>query len=145
MRASLRLAASLGLLLAAAAAFPQEKAPESKVPESKAPAPEQYGKDEFSPFLKALRRGEIILFGSFPISLFVTFEVYDIGRYFANDRQPEYAPWPFRSPNPAQYTEKETVGVLIAAVSVSLALAVTDYVIGRIIAKRGSRRLGQGR
>jgi hypothetical protein len=137
MRVSLKAAACICLLLAAGAASPQETTPEKK-----APVPEPYGEEEFSPFLKALRRGEIILFGSFPISLFLTFEVYDLGRYFANDRQLEYAPWPFRPPNAAEYSPMEKVGVLVTAVSISLAVAVADYLIGRIRAKRAARGPG---
>jgi hypothetical protein len=138
MRACITVAAVIGMLLVASAALPQEKAPESK-------AAKEYEKDEFSPFLQALRRGEIILFGSFPISLFLTFEVYDLSRYFANGQKIEYAPWPFRPPNAAAYSAEDTRNVLIAAVSVSLALAVADYVIGRVIAKRAARRSGQSR
>jgi hypothetical protein len=138
MRASLKVVVLFGLLLAAAAAFPQEKSQPGKTPE-------EYEKEEFSPFLKALRRGEIILFGSFPITLFLTFEVYDLGRFFANDRRMEYAPWPVRPPNAEPYTTEETIGVLVTAVSLSLALAVADYLIGRIVAKRAAHRSNQGR
>ncbi len=138
MRASLKVAALIGMLLAAAAAFPQEKSQPAKTPE-------EYEKEEFSPFLKALRRGEIILFGSLPISLFVTFEAYDLGRFFTHDRRLEYAPWPFRPPNAEPYSKEETIGVLVTAVSISLALAVADYLVGRIVAKRAARRSNQGR
>jgi hypothetical protein len=138
MRATLKTAVLFGMLLAAAAAFPQEKSQPSKTPE-------EYEKEEFSSFLQALRRGEIILFGSFPITLFVTFEAYDLGRFFTHDRRMEYAPWPFRPPNAAPYSKQETINVLVTAVSISLALAVADYLIGRIVAKRAARRSIQGR
>lgn len=143
MRAGLRVAVLFGLLLAAAASFPQEKSQPIQTPSAKTPA--EYEKEEFSPFLKALRRGEIILFGSFPISLFVTFEAYDLGRFFINDRRLEYAPWPFRPPNAAQYSKEETIGILTTAVSLSLTLAIADYLVGRIVAKRAARRSNQGR
>jgi hypothetical protein len=150
MRANMAIAVVIGLLLAAPAAWPQESVPEKppekvpeKPPETKTPA--EYEKDEFSPFLQALRRGEIILFGTFPISLFLTFEFYDLGRYLAYGQQLEYAPWPFRPPNALPYSDEDKRNVLLIAVSVSLALAIADYVIGRVIAKRAARRSGQNR
>ena len=142
MRARITVVAAIGLFLVAFAVRPQEKAPE-KAPESR--VVKEYEKDEFSPFLQALRRGEIILFGSFPISLFLTFEIYDIARYFTHGQQLEYAPWPFRPPNAPAYSSADTRNVLIAAVSVSLALAIVDYVIGRAIAKRAARGSSQSR
>jgi hypothetical protein len=150
MRAKVTIAIVIGMFLAASAALPQENVPEKtpeKVPEKPAESktPKEYGKDEFSPFLQALRRGEIILFGTFPISLFITFEAYDLGRYFAYGQQLEYAPWPFRPPNAATYSAEDTRNVLLIAVSVSLTLAIADYVIGRVIAKRAARRSGQNR
>ncbi len=153
MRAVRYAAVLLGLLLAAAAAFPQEsttpaQTPPAQTPPAQSPStktPAEYDKEEFSPALKALRRGEIILFGSFPISLFITFEAYDLGRFFINDRRLEYAPWPFRPPNAAQYSTEETIGILATAVSISLVLAIADYLVGRIVAKRAARRSNQGR
>jgi hypothetical protein len=158
MRARWTTAVVIGMLLAAPLVFPQESVTENvpeKVPEKpsekpaeKAPAgktPKEYEKEEFPPFLRALRRGEIILFGTFPISLFLTFEVYDLGRYFAYGQQLAYAPWPFRPPNAEAYSSEDNRNVLLIAASVSLALAITDYVIGRVIAKRAARRSGPNR
>jgi hypothetical protein len=148
MRATLKIAALICMLLSAVATYAQEQSPPAQTPPAPTPptrTPEEYGKEEFSPFLKALRRGEIILFGSLPISLFLTFEAYDLGRFLINDRRLEYAPWPFRPPNAAQYSKEETIGILVTAVSVSLVLAVADYVVGRIVAKRAARRSNQGR
>jgi hypothetical protein len=100
------------------------------------PVPEEYGKDEFSPLLRDLRRGEIILFGSFPFTLFLTFEVYDFYRYASHDWAREYSPWPFRSPGAAPYEPEEAVGVLVTAVSLSALLALADFVIGKIREQR---------
>lgn len=148
------LAAALGLLLAAAAFTPlagfaqsttpaapaTPATPAAPLPQPPDKAPEEYKEEEFSPGLKALRRGEIILFGSLPLTLFFTFEVYDIYRFFANDRQSQYSPWPARPPDAVAYQDWETVGVLVTAVSLSLTLALTDYLIGRAREHRAAKR-----
>ena len=134
------LPAALGLLLAATG-FAQSSAPATPLPSAPpASAPEEYVEEEFSPGLKALRRGEIILFGSFPLTLFFSYEAYDIYRFFANDRLPQYAPWPARRPDAVPYEDKETAGVLVAAVSLSLTLALTDYLIGKALERRAAKR-----
>ncbi len=94
--------------------------------------PEEYEEDEFPGFLKDLRRAEIIFFGSLPISLFFTFEVYDISRWLYHDRQAAYSPWPFRSYEYIPYSEGDTWRILISALSVSFLVALTDFIIGRI-------------
>jgi len=142
MRPCVAAAFVCGLLLAASAVWPQDKPPEKTPRENK---PAEYKDEEFSPFLRALRRGEIILFGSLPLTLFITYEIYDVSRYFAYGQRLEYAPWPFRPANAASYSSEDTRNVLIAAASFSLALAVADYAIGRVIAKRAARRSNQGR
>jgi hypothetical protein len=103
---------------------------------------EEYGEDEFSPFLKNLRRGEIVMFGSFPITLFLTLQAYDIYRYIDNIGNPElyrYTPWPFRSANPFPYSSGEIIGIVAGAVSTSLLIALTDYIIGRARENRAQR------
>ncbi|UCF98626.1 MAG: hypothetical protein JSV89_03600 [Spirochaetaceae bacterium] len=98
--------------------------------------PEEYQEEEFAPFLRNLRRAEIIMLGSFPITLFLSLEVFDIYRYVDNDRDPQYAPWPFRPPNAAPYESYQTAAILVSAVSASLLIAVVDYIIGRAKEKR---------
>jgi hypothetical protein len=126
----------------AAAGFAQSEAPAATPLPSPPPAeePEEYEEEEFGPGLKALRRGEVILFGSFPLTLFLSYEVYDIYRFFANDRLPQYRPWPARPPDAVDYEDWETAGVLVSAVSVSLALALTDFLIGKALERRAAKR-----
>jgi hypothetical protein len=103
---------------------------------------EEYGEDEFSPFLRNLRRGEIIMLGSFPLTLFLTLEGFDIYRFAVNRREPDayrYAFWPYRSPDPAPYGSREVTGIIVTALSASLLIAVTDYLIGRAKQKRPER------
>ena len=93
------------LLLAGALASGQaggtDAAADASQEDASRPAPEEYREEEFSRGLKALRRGEIIMLGSLPFSLFFTFEVFDLYRYAANDFDPAYSPWPFRRPGAA--------------------------------------------
>jgi hypothetical protein len=115
-------------------------APSSPAPAAPAPnAPEEYKEEEFGPGLKALRRGEIILFGSVPLTLFLSYEAYDIFRYFAHERIATYAPWPFRSANAVAYQDWETTAVLVTAVSLSLTMALTDYLIGKALERRAAK------
>jgi hypothetical protein len=130
---------------AAPPAAPPATAPVTTPPAAALPAAEEYGPEEFAPWLRDLRRGEIILFGSFPVSLFVCFEVFDLYRFFANDYQIQYAPWPFRPQDAAQYSTGEKTGLLVAAVSVSLLVAGADYLIGRARARRNADRRSQDR
>lgn len=104
--------------------------------------PEEYKEEEFSPFLRNLRRAEIVTLGSFPITLFLTLEAFDIYRYIDNSGEPDqyrYTPWPFRSANPAPYAPPEIMGILVTAASASLLIAVADYIIGRAKEKRSER------
>ena len=104
--------------------------------------PQEYGEDEFSPFLRNLRRGEIVMLGSFPLTLFLTLEVFDIYRFIDNYGTPDsykYVFWPYRSSDPAPYSPREKTGILVTALSASLVIAVADYIIGRAKEKRSER------
>jgi hypothetical protein len=135
------LLAALWLGLAAMG-FAQTSTPAPSTPAPAAPAPnapEEYKEEEFGPGLKALRRGEIILFGSLPLTLFLSYEAYDLYRFFANDMQSQYRPWPARPPDAEPYQDWETAGVLVTAVSLSLAMALTDYLIGKALERRAAK------
>jgi hypothetical protein len=98
--------------------------------------PEEYSEQEFSPFLRDLRRAEIIMLGTFPVTLFLSLEAYDIYRFAASGGALEYAPWPFRPPGAVGYTGKENLGMFLAAISTSVLIAAADYIIGRVKVKR---------
>jgi hypothetical protein len=119
-------AATVAALLLACLAFPSA----AGCAETHVPAP--YEAEEFPGWLKDLRRAEVILVGSFPFTLFFTFETYDTYRFFANGMDPSFSPWPLRPGSAQVYTDDEKKKVLVTAVSLSLLIAVTDYVIGRI-------------
>jgi len=94
--------------------------------------PEPYTDDEFPQWLKDLRRAEIIFFGSLPFTLLISLQGYEITRYFINDMDPLYTPWPFRSVQAPAYTFEEQMVVIGSAVIISGLLALTDYFIGKI-------------
>jgi hypothetical protein len=100
------------------------------------PKPEEYGEEEFSPFLRDLRRAEIVMLGSFPLTLFLSLEFYDIYRFADSGRDNRYAPWPFRAPDAIGYSREENLGIFLSAVTASLLIATADYIIGRVKEKR---------
>jgi len=102
----------------------------------KASIPAPYEKDEFPGWMQDLRRGEIILIGSFPLNMFLSYEFYDIFRYFSNNLESSYRPWPFRTYDAVPYNSAENIGIIVSAVSLSLVIAAADYLIGKLIENR---------
>jgi hypothetical protein len=94
--------------------------------------PEPYKEDEFPQWLQDLRRAEIIFFGSLPFTLLISLQGYEITRYFINDMDPLYTPWPFRSAQAPSYSFEEQMAVIGSAVVLSGLIALTDYIIGKI-------------
>ena len=104
--------------------------------------PEEYGEDEFSPVLLDLRRAEIVMLGSFPITFFLTLEAFDVYRFidhYGEDDSYRYGFWPYRSADPAPYSSGQIGAIVATALSASLLIAVVDYVIGRAKQKRPER------
>ena len=82
--------------------------------------------------MKDLWRAEVILVGSFPITLFLTLESYDLYRYFNNGLNPAYAPWPFNTGGAAQPVGRRSRrGSSCLPSRLSLTVAVIDFLIGR--------------
>ena len=100
--------------------------------------PVPYGPDEFPAWSQDLRRAEIVFFGSLPFSLFFTFEAYDVGKFAVNGFDPLLSPWPLRSGAEiwAGYSPSEKGWLIASALTVSLGVAVADY----LIAHRPERR-----
>jgi hypothetical protein len=99
------------------------------------PAPYGIGLEpEVSPFLRDLRRFEIIAFGTLPFTLFFTNVGYDVGRYgyygftegFGSDITRQYRPLLFGDRG---YDNDEKTGILLTAVGVSMILATVDLLI----------------
>jgi hypothetical protein len=96
--------------------------------------PVPYTDDEFPQWLLDLRRAEVITLGSLPITITVSFFVYDLVRYALHGFDRLYNP--FGSPNPVPYEPLENIGVFVAAGTTSLLIAVIDFYLGR--AENGS-------
>ncbi|HUI69106.1 MAG TPA: hypothetical protein VL354_01210 [Spirochaetia bacterium] len=93
--------------------------------------PQPYSPDEFQGWMKDLWRAEVILVGSFPITLFLTLESYDLYRYFNTGFNATYAPWPFNTGSALNLTAQDQTFIIITAVGLSLTVAVIDFMIGR--------------
>jgi hypothetical protein len=91
--------------------------------------PEPYTEEEFPEWMHGVRRFEIITLGTLPFTFLATFLVYDFVRYANSGFNSDYAL--FGSTNPVPYTTGEKVGVVVAACSVSLLIALADYLIGK--------------
>jgi hypothetical protein len=105
------------------------------------PKPEEYRPEEFAAWMHKLRRGEVILVGSLPFSVFVVTLAYDTVRYFVHVNEMDarrYAPWPFRPPDAEEYTPGENIGVAVGVLACSLAVSVADYIIGEIRERRAA-------
>jgi hypothetical protein len=107
--------------------------------------PKEYGADEFPRWLKDLFRAEAITIGSFPITLFLTLEVYDTYRYVTpqgptqQQFNPSYAPWPLGTGTSAGYSAQETAWLAVSAISLSVVIAGIDFLIGRLNESSTSR------
>jgi len=91
--------------------------------------PEPYTEEEFPDWLEALRRAEIIAFGSLPFTFAFSFLAYDVFRYIYHGFDQSYLP--IGSPNPEPYTATENLGVVLAAGAGSIIIAVVDALLGR--------------
>jgi len=125
-------AAAVVCLLACSAACPA--AAEEHVPVPYAP-------DEFPAWSQDLRRAEIVFFGSLPFSLFFTFEAYDIGKFAVSGFDALLSPWPLRSGAEiwAGYSPSEKGWLIASALTVSLGVAVADYLIAHRPGRREDR------
>ena len=94
------------------------------------PVPEPYEAAEFAPALHHLRRAEIIAVGSFPFALLFTTLVYDYARWMGSGFLDTQAPFR-RGLDQDPFSDGEKVGIALAAVGVSVAVAVADYLIGQ--------------
>ena len=103
--------------------------------------PEPYAPNEFPTWSQDLRRAEIVFFGSLPFSLFFTFEAYDIGKFALSGFDTLLSPWPLRSGAEiwAGYSASEKGWLIASALTVSLGVAVADYLIAHRPAKREDR------
>jgi hypothetical protein len=138
-----RFSAALAAALLAAAFLPRLGAQAAQAPQ--AVQPEPYGKDEFSPFLLGARRFETIAIGSYPLTVFYTSFFFDCYRLITKSMEggafdERYMPWPFKSSNSVALTNEEKTGVLLAAASASILVAVIDVIIMKAKDRADARR-----
>jgi hypothetical protein len=86
-----------------------------------------------------LSRLEIVSLGSFPIMLFYTGFVFDLGRLVANNFDSQYAPWPFQGAYSAPITDSERLTRLGAALGASLVVGGVDLYIHSAKLKKARR------
>jgi hypothetical protein len=96
--------------------------------------PEEEPKAE-NPF----RRLEIVSLGSYPISLFYIGFIYDIKRYYENNRESAYLPWPFNATSSVSLDNAERVSRLEAALCLSFTVGVIDAIIHASKVKKAKR------
>jgi hypothetical protein len=82
-------------------------------------------------WLKDLRRGEIVAFGSFPLTMFWTSFFVDMYRMASHGWDNRYAPFPFKGAGAIGMTDREVITMFSIAISSSLVIAVADHFIMR--------------
>ncbi|MDR2537025.1 MAG: hypothetical protein LBC46_01850 [Treponema sp.] len=83
------------------------------------------------PWLKDLRRAEIVAFGAFPFAMFVSSFGVDTYRFLTHDGNMLYAPWPFNIGGVAEKTQDELTTTVIVAAGISLAVSLADFLVVR--------------
>lgn len=99
--------------------------------------PEEYGEDEFHPILRDIRRAEVILIGSFPFTVLFSslgFELYD---YASSGFDSASAPF---SGAEGVRSGDETKKILLTALCISAAITITDFIIGKVKAKKANEK-----
>jgi len=87
-----------------------------------------YGPAEFPDWQRDLRRAEILSFGALPFVTFVSSIYYDVYRYYSNDRQEGYLPWPLKkSENAIGLSEAEQKNIVFYSASISVGVAIFDF------------------
>jgi len=96
-------------------------------------------------WVKDVRRGDIIAFGTFPFSMFFVNFFYDMYRWnnangmdFSSEGR-RYAPWPMKSAGAVDKTSVEFRRSIFMAAGLSVTIALTDFIIVKIRRDRQRR------
>ena len=82
-------------------------------------------------WVKDLRRGEIVFFGTLPFTVFFTRTIMGVFRMRAHDWDQRYAPWPFQPAGAVALDKNELIWMFSIAGAASLVISVTDHFIVR--------------
>ena len=82
-------------------------------------------------WVKDLRRGEIVFFGTLPFTIFYTRTIMGIFRMGLHNWDQRYAPWPFQSAGAVALNNNELILIFSIAGTVSLVVSVVDFLIVR--------------
>lgn len=109
-------------------------ADETTLPDPDQPVP--YDPAEFQPWMRELRRAEIIAVGSFPIAMIVSGIGYQLGRFaLTSARRGEaamdVAPFFFSTSTEERYDDAERLGLVLSGAVISVLVATADWLIGR--------------
>ena len=85
----------------------------------------------FPLWARDLRRAEIIAFGSFPFSYFISNFGFDTYRWANNSWDRRYAPWPIASSGNIEQTQSEKLMTLGIAAGGAILIAIVDHGIMR--------------
>jgi len=88
-------------------------------------------------WVKDLRRGEIVFFGTLPLTLFFTRTFVDLYRMGTHGWDQRYAPWPFQSAGAVSMNTGEIIMTFGIALGASLTISIADHFIFR--AKRKAK------
>jgi hypothetical protein len=130
------LAALFSVALGAAAIYPQ--ASSSSAGTAAGSSSNAGSSEEFPLWARDLRRAEIVTFGSFPFTFYLATFAMDSYRYFRNDMNSLYAPWPMKPAGAIEMNTDEYVITIAAAFGGAVLVAVADHIIVRL--KRNKAR-----
>ena len=89
---------------------------------------------------KDLRRWDIVAFGSFPFSMFLSNFFYDIGRWKkAGWENRQYAPWPIASAGAVEKDNKQFRNTVLIAAGISATVAFADLLIVKMKQRKVQR------
>jgi len=131
------------VIMSALLVFPVFRATAQEEPAANSTAFDMTGFPQWS---KDLRRGEIVAFGSFPFALFATTFITESFRWSAeanmdwSEEGRRYAPWPFKSAGAIDMSNKEREMTFVTAAGLSVAIALTDFIIVQIKRSKERRR-----
>ncbi|MDR3144731.1 MAG: hypothetical protein LBU21_00480 [Treponema sp.] len=97
------------------------------------------GASQWPLWVRDLRRGEIIAFGSFPFTFFLANTIMDSYRWAKHDGDQRYAPWPVKSAGAINMTKDETNIVIGAAAAGSILVSLADFIIVQTKRNRAAR------